>query len=191
VVFRPASAKDLQAKKAASRFVDIVLEPKLATEWEEAQQAKKSAEALVLASSEPVPQKLRARLAETEDAVDELRTQVEQNTVRFTVKSIGRKPYEELIAAHLPTQKQKQEWKKIGLTGDPPWNDDSFPQALLAKSAIDPAGAELMSEDQWIAIYDSPDWNAGELNSLFTAALLVNSETHIADLGKGFGQTTD
>lgn len=104
---------------------------------------------------------------------------LEDSTVRITVQSIGRKRYEALVAEHPSTPEQDKESEEA--TGQPaPYNTDTFPPALLAASAVEPALTLEQAQEIW------DDWNTGELMELFFATVEVNTMRR-TDLGKGSG----
>lgn len=97
-------------------------------------------------------------------------------TVYITVRAVGRKPYEDLVAAHPATDEQNAE--HMAQHNVPaPYNGDTFPQALISASAIEPK----MPLDVVNQIWD--EWNSAELTDLFTAALVVNTQRRSATLG--------
>jgi len=80
-----------------------------------------------------------------------------------TLRAIGSKAYDDLLAAHPPTPAQKRE----GIT----YNSDTFAPALIAASAVTPA----LTLDQATQIWTSNDWSRGELTELFLGCVEVNS----------------
>lgn len=104
---------------------------------------------------------------------------LEASTLRITFEAVGRKRYEELIAAHPATKKQHEE-SNAEAGQDAPYNVDTFPAALIAASAIDP----VMTEEQANELWD--EWNSGELTEMFFAAIEVNTARR-SGLGKEYG----
>lgn len=112
---------------------------------------------------------------------------VKEATERFSFRSLGRKPYDELVFAHPPTEEQRARAKKQG-ADEPDFNPDTFPPALLAASCI----SHDHTIEQWQSICDGDDdegaWNMGEVTALFLTALEANQTRRVAVLGKGSGQ---
>jgi hypothetical protein len=118
----------------------------------------------------------RTRLeSELKDAQDAL----EAATIRITFESIGRKRYEDLIAAHPATDAQNKESQKEAQQ-DAPYNVDTFPAALISASAVSPVMTLEQAQELW------DDWNAGELTEVFFSALEVNTARR-SGLGKEYG----
>jgi hypothetical protein len=116
--------------------------------------------------------RLQSEIAAAQDAL-------EASTIRVTFQSIGRKRYEDMIAAHPATEAQNKESQKEAQQ-DAPYNVDTFPAALISASAISP----IMTVEQAQELWDT--WNAGELTEMFFAALEVNTARR-AGLGKESG----
>jgi hypothetical protein len=81
-----------------------------------------------------------------------------------TLKAIGSKAYDDLIANHPPTNEQKRE----GQT----YNAESFAPALIAACSVTPE----LTEDQANQIWTSNEWSRGELTQLFLGCVEVNSK---------------
>jgi len=79
--------------------------------------------------------------------------------VTFLFRSIGSQEYDALLSKNPPKNDQKAE----GAT----YNIHTFAPALLAEVCVEPA----MSSGEWRDIWDSPDWNRGEVMDLFFAAV--------------------
>lgn len=75
---------------------------------------------------DPVAPDIAREIAELEAELDEAR-------VPFTVRAVSRKQWADLMAAHPPTQQQRQ--VSPGLDHNP----ETFPLAALAASAVEPA----------------------------------------------------
>jgi hypothetical protein len=74
-------------------------------------------------------------------------------------RSIGSKEYDALVTRFPPTPSQKKE----GAT----YNLDNFGPALLAAVCVDPQ----MSEEEAKELWQSEEWNRGELYNLFREAV--------------------
>ncbi len=83
-------------------------------------------------------------------------------TVKF--QALGSKNYDDLIAAHPPTAKQK---KDNGV-----WNPDTFAPALLAACSVEPE----IPGDTAVQIWQSESWSRGELMDIFMALVELNAE---------------
>jgi hypothetical protein len=79
----------------------------------------------------------------------------------FLFRSIGAKEWELLVAKYPPTSAQRAEGQ--------PFNTDTFPPALLSRVCVDPA----LSEEDWVEIWSSPDWNRGEIADLYGEAVAL------------------
>lgn len=82
--------------------------------------------------------------------------------VSIRLKAIGSAAYDDLIAKHPPTPKQR----KDGAT----YNPDTFAPALVAASMTEP---QMDLEDAQ-ALWESEDWSRGELTELFLASVQIN-----------------
>lgn len=87
----------------------------------------------------------------------------EDAPVTFLFRSIGAKEWESLVTQHKPTAAQRADGQ--------PFNIDTFPPALLSRVCVDP---EISPED-WQEIWDSPDWNRGEIAELYGEAVALCS----------------
>jgi hypothetical protein len=111
-----------------------------------------------------------------------------ENSIPFTFRAMGRKKYEDMVAAHPPTQKQiadaRRKKEQI-----PPFNSDPFVPTLISDSLVNPE----MSYEQVVELMENDDWNGAEFNTLWLTALEVNSTRRVVDLGNvssgtnGFG----
>lgn len=118
--------------------------------------------------------------AEAQAAIDTATQAVEDSSVTLLFRSIGRKRYDRLVTAFPASEEANEEYKKQ-FGGEAPYDADAFSAALIAASCVDP----VMSEDQVRELRDS--WNSSEYVELFTAALEVNTQRRVADLGKASG----
>ena len=81
----------------------------------------------------------------------------EELTMLF--RSIGSQDYDKLLTKNPPTQEQKAEGGS--------YNVNTFGPGLLSRVCIDPD----MSVKEWSEIWNSPDWNRGEMMQLFHVAV--------------------
>lgn len=183
---RPPAFDHLRsAKKPATRKVSLCLDPDLGGEYEEAIVAADSArDALKNDPDAKQLPELRRAVEDADALVAELREQVEPVTQVFTFRSMGRKKFENLMLEHPATQPQKDAAVARN-EGEPQWNEDTFPQALVAGSLADPP----LTFDQVKILFDDDEWSGPELLTLWTTALAVNQSRRVLDLGKGSGTT--
>lgn len=73
----------------------------------------------------------------------------------FQAQAIGSKLYDKLVAAHPPTNKQRDQ--------NQVYNIDTFAPALIAAVITDPK----MTAEEVAELYDSDDWAPGEMGNLF------------------------
>ena len=95
----------------------------------------------------------RRPLAEQVRAVED---EMAESTETFTFRALGRRKYRELMDAH-PDPK-----------GEGMFNADTFPQALVAASSIDPEMSVVDAERLFDVL------NAGQVELLFMGAYVVN-----------------
>lgn len=74
-------------------------------------------------------------------------------------KAIGAQDYDKLLSKNPPNTEQKAEGASYNL--------HNFGPALLSKVCIDPA----MDQKEWAEVWNSPDWNRGEVMQLFYVAV--------------------
>jgi len=79
-------------------------------------------------------------------------------------RALGAKAYDDLLAEHPPTKKDKEDG---GV-----WNGDTFPPALIAASSMDPK----ISVEEATEVWTSPDWSRGELYDMFSRLVRLNQE---------------
>jgi hypothetical protein len=170
---KAATLDHLRKKKPIERSVVVVLEDEPLEVLKEAR--KRHAELAGAPADKPASDKA---LKEAEKAVKDAETAVEDVTVEVRFRAIGRVAYDELVAAHPPTEQQKKDSGE-----DTVYNPETFCPALVAASAIEPK----MTYEEVVELFK--DWNGAELSDLFFTALACNTQRRISDVGKGFGQT--
>lgn len=151
-------------KKPLERIVTIYLD-------DEPIQALREAETALAADAEN---------ADLLQAVEQAKEAVEESAVTLLFRSIGRKKYDQLIRLYPATEEQSAEHKEQ-FGSEAPYDADEFSVALIAASCADP----VLSEAQVRELRD--DWNTSEYVELFTAALEVNTQRRVANLGNLYG----
>jgi len=114
----------------------------------------------------------------------------DDRTATFRFRGIGRLAWRRLLDEHPATDEQQQQHRAAQLErGVMPsqvtklgWNADTFPPAAIAATCVEPKITEAQARKLW----DSPAWNDGELDKLFSAVLLVNQSDRRVSLGKGY-----
>lgn len=183
---RPVTLDHLiSQKKAVTETVEIVLDPALAEELESARKTRDVAAAR--ASVRSTDSEAQAQMWEAEEIVARLERQVEEEEVAvyFTFRSIGRATFDALVAAHPAGPEQRAKYKRAGVTEDIPWNEDTFPPAIIAASLVEPK----LTEEEVRALWLADNWNQAELSVLALAAIKVNGVRRTTDLGKGSRKT--
>lgn len=79
--------------------------------------------------------------------------------VTFLFRAIGSVSYDRLLTKNPPTTEQRAEGAS--------YNVNTFAPALLSAVCAEPE----MSATQWSEIWNSPDWNRGEIMQLFVSAI--------------------
>lgn len=129
----------------------------------------------------------QAATADARAAVDAAEQAVRASAQTFVFRSPGRKAFEDLVAAHPPTDDDHDDARKT--TGRPEslarWHSDTFTPALLAATCVDPK----LTDDEAHAIYD--EWTDAEVGGLIAAALTVCQGTRQVDLGKASRAATN
>ena len=99
-----------------------------------------------------------------------LEDQAEELTVEFTFQDIGRRNYDDLVHAHVPSADEKEEYKEAGGDGVLAYSTETFPPALVNATAIEPK----ISIESATEIFE--EWAEGDLEMIFSTALLVCKE---------------
>lgn len=77
----------------------------------------------------------------------------------FLFQSIGAQEWDRLVAKHPPTPEQRVEGQSF--------NMHTFAPALLSRVCVDPE----LTEEEWKEIWNSPDWNRGEVVQFYVTAV--------------------
>lgn len=176
---RPATFDRLKAKKPIEDVVDILLDDEPAKVVTDAREALLEAEALL--HEDPKNPKLKKARDDAQKAVDKAMAEQDGDIVTIRFRALGRKRYEQLLDENGPTKEQEKKAKDAG--GEASWNEDTFPVALIAASAIEP----VLTEEQVQELFD--EWNQIEAQMLFLSAYRVNTNRRVPDLGNGSGGT--
>lgn len=88
----------------------------------------------------------------------------EEEEVFILFRAIGATAYDDLIAKHTPTAKQKLDGAV--------YNIDTFAPALIAACSVDPD----LSYAEAKAIWDSEEWSRGEVMTLFGGCVELNNK---------------
>lgn len=105
------------------------------------------------------------------EAVAELQKAVEDASVEFTLQSIGRAAWTKLRDKHQPSKAQREQYRQVGQILD--HNPDTFPQAAIAASLIEPV-AESAAETVALVNRIWDEWTWGECERLWNACLEAN-----------------
>ena len=81
-----------------------------------------------------------------------------------TLRAIGSKAYDDMIAGHPPTKEQKAEGGS--------YNVDTFAPALISACSSNPH----LTVDEARQVWQSDDWSRGELMELFLGCVEVNNK---------------
>lgn len=80
------------------------------------------------------------------------------------IQAIGSKEYDDLVASHPPTSKQKKDGAAF--------NIDALAPALISACLVEP----VMTPDEAAELYNSPAWSAGEMGGLYVACMRLCTE---------------
>lgn len=192
----PRKPQDHLVKTARTTSTWVVLDSALADQYEEATAELTSAQkrladsfprrAAAVRSAMPVTapdEYLRAALADLMEAdkaeVAELveAQQAAESAYRkarqkWTFRSLGRKAWKALVAAHPPTEEDNEAWQGEGAKGDAPYSFEGIAPQLVAQSLVSPERTSAQVEE----MFDSAEWSDAELNALFQTALLAQMQ---------------
>lgn len=183
---RPATLDHLKKKEPLERTVDIVLNDRSVDAHREAELSLLQAQTALagLADDAPNRREMEKAVKAAQAELDAAQADLDENTVTMRFRSIGRKAYDALLDAHPPRDEDKKAADEQGVAaGTINWNTETFPQALIAASCVEPQ----MTAEDIAEIYDS--WNTAELAPLFYTALAVNTNNRVGNLGNAFGGT--
>ena len=175
------SYKDLKKrKKPVITKVSIAMDSEQADAYNEAYYELNDVKGQL--EEDPRNKELLSRFSTLKGKVAELREEVEGNIAEFVFRSVGRRKFEDLLEECPATAKQKADAAKRG-EDEPSWDADTFPVMLMTAAVVAPQ----ITEEEFFEIWESEDWNQAELMSLFLAALQVNQQRKVVELGKESG----
>lgn len=92
-------------------------------------------------------------------AEKDLTVMLNDKEASFLFRSISAKEYDRMLTDNPPNTDQR--------AAGTIYNINTFAPALLARVVVEPE----ISEDEWTEIWNSPDWNRGELMGFFSEAV--------------------
>lgn len=183
-------------KRAAYRDIPIPLDGNDGRDYDAARMRVDAANKAVNAAvGQAAKAAARRELADAEAALEEAFDRVSEGGLLICrVRSTSRKIWEDLVSDHPPTAAQRAEAEAAGVPS--PWNPDTFPAALLARTVRlvdrDADGEEVEYEltvEQAQELWDADYMNPAECANLFGEAVQVNQTFRVVDLKKGSSGT--
>jgi hypothetical protein len=171
-----------RAKRPNTGRCDIALDPEPLDVLDAARAAHQAAKDAVAASADQAA--ARAALADAEEALEAAEERATAAVLTFRFRGLAPHEYDDLVDVHQPTPEQVRRAAKAGQP-PPGWNEDTFPQALVAACLVEPPYDPQQVAEMW----KSDDWNGSELGALFGAAYNACRSRRVPDLGKGSGRT--
>lgn len=170
-------------KKPNTKSVRIANDSEVAEEFEDAKTSLEKLDARLRAR--PEDPMLLAQQHQARERLDAAETALKENSTKFTFRAIGHKRYDALTTEHPVSADQKEEIEAAGgELSTFPWNPETFPLALIARSLVDEED-EYGTEEEIIEWLDGDEWNSAEINALFSTALEANTSRKIIQLGNG------
>lgn len=164
---KPTAQEILRLKKPNEKEVEILLNP---VHKEGIKLKEDEVERLTRLERSGRKDLSQKAAAQAQDELDALLDAARADSVTFLFRDIGKKKLDNLIAAHPPTDEQKQLWKDEGNPGVLGYNLETFPAALIAACAVDP----VLTEEEAQVICD--EWGGGDIEALFYGALAACRE---------------
>lgn len=165
----PPTFDHLRKRQPMTKRVPVYLDDDVAAEAAEVNQ--RAARWRIRHDNQPLPEELQQE-------VDRVNEELKEHTTYMVFQSMGRKAYEDLMGEHPPTKKQEEEAEEAGVE-KPPYNTDTFPPALISASCVEPE----MSVAEVEVLFD--EWTAPEITAMFSAALEVNTQRRVVQMGEG------
>lgn len=169
---RPPTFDRLKKKKKLEEKVTVYLDDDAIAAYDDAKQ--------LLATARRSRTSTTDEIAQLEATVDARRADVEAHSMTLVFRSIGRKRYDKLVNEHPPSDEQNAEYQQVHKQ-NAPYDDEHFAPELVAESCVAPK----MTVEQVTELFD--EWNNAEIIELFVAALKVNTQRRVVELGKGRG----
>lgn len=167
----PTMEEVLRLKKPNTRTCHILLDSSLAHEIGELEAEIERLEKRETHNKTPsLSGESNKKIDSLKEELEELEDRADEMTVPFTFQDIGRKRYDELIRENQPSDEEKKEYKEAGGDGVLAYSTETFPPKLIAECSVSPK----ISEDDAIKIFE--EWSEGDLQVLFTTALLACKE---------------
>jgi hypothetical protein len=167
----------LNRKQANRSTVWIPLDNDLADAYREADTAFNAAQSFATVRGDDKDAQRRADDASLE--LESAKVALKEASIRFVFQAVGRKRYEQIVLENPATKEQQRKARELR-TDVPEFNEDTFPQALVAACLVDP----ILSEEDVHKLWDSDNFSIAEQRNLFQAAILVNQNWRVVDLGK-------
>jgi hypothetical protein len=115
----------------------------------------------------------QAMISEAKARLDAAEKVVRDNSAHFHFRSIGKR-YQKLLDEHPATPEQLKTNPNL------PFNLDKLRPVLISACLVSPV---LSADEVKRTIVDSDDWNNAEIQALFDAAVGVNTNARLANLG--------
>lgn len=114
---------------------------------------------------------------ESHEALKVAEDAIRVETVIFSFRSIGRVKFDKIISDHPATPKQLEKAQATG--GNPAWNEETYPLALIQACLLDPPLTKEEIKDLWT----DDNWSPAEHRDLFFAAQAANTQRKAVELG--------
>lgn len=136
--------------KLPERTLPLCLRGDLQAEFEDAERQLRQAE---LAEGDALAAGGAAR--EIAERIEAVRREMAEHTTVFRLRGLGAEPYSDLLAEHRPTEAQQRDGHELNL--------DTFPAALVAACAVDPAMtveqakrlSQVITHRQWEDLFNT------------------------------------
>lgn len=182
---KPTMEEIVRLKKPNRKEAPILLDSELSAEITKKQQEIEALDRKVKSSrGKSLADTTGKELLTLSEELEALLDKAEESTVIFTFQDIGRKKYDDLVRDHPPTDDQKKEFKEQGGNGVLAYNPETFPQALMSKTCIQP----IMTLEEAEKICE--EWSEGDIETLFFTAIAACKERTSVPLSKRGIETT-
>lgn len=185
----PTISEIIRRKKPNTRSCYILLDSALAHEIQELQDEIDTLEKRVKfgrTRTDSLADTTLSRLDSLREQLEAKEQEAEEFLVKFKFQDIGRKAYDELVRDNRASEDEKKEYKDAGGEGVLQYSTSSFPPKLVSAACIQPK----IGEGEAFQIFD--EWSEGDLELLFTTALLACKEpTSLPKSRAGIAKTQD